>query len=366
VVNGVATFYGCSINLGSASYYTLSATSSPTWTPATSSAFYIGAAEHLAFTTQPGGGAAGAIWNQQPVVAVENTSNQIVTTDNSTIVTLSIATNPAGGTLSCTSGTSRTVVNGVATFYGCSINLGSASYYTLSATSSPTWTPATSSAFYIGTGTNLTFVTQPGGGQPNVAWTQQPVVSVRDNYGNVVTTPTYVTLSMGTNPGGGTLYCSGGTSVYTTTGYAYFTGCYITAAGTGYTLVASASGLTSVTSAAFNIGSTLTPVTITDTIAAGVNRGTSGFGIASLVVPANSYVTVLAQTSPNLAGALVQIWVRTKTVGWHSLTLRQVAADGAVHYFARVNGWTAYWVKFAGNSTYAAAASHGRIATNPD
>jgi hypothetical protein len=43
------------------------------------------------------------------------------------------------------------VVNGVATFFGCSINLGSSSYYTLSATSSPAWTTATSSAFLIGT-----------------------------------------------------------------------------------------------------------------------------------------------------------------------------------------------------------------------
>ena len=32
---------------------------------------------------------------------------------------------------------SRIVVNGVASFFGCSINLGSASLYTLIATSSP-------------------------------------------------------------------------------------------------------------------------------------------------------------------------------------------------------------------------------------
>jgi hypothetical protein len=160
VVNGVATFFGCSINLGSSSSYTLSATSSPAWTPATSSAFLIGTAQTLTFALQPGGGAPGAIWLQQPVVDVLNASSLVVTTDNSTVVSLAIATNPVGGTLSCTSGLSRTVVNGVATFFGCSINLGSSSYYTLSATSSPAWTPATSSAFLIGTapafGFNLT------------------------------------------------------------------------------------------------------------------------------------------------------------------------------------------------------------------
>ena len=78
---------------------------------------------------------------------------------------------------------------------------------------------------------------------------------MRDNYGNLVTTPVAVTLSIGTNPGGGTLSCpTSGTSVTTSSGYAYFYGCYITVAGTGYTLVASSSGLTSATSAAFNIG----------------------------------------------------------------------------------------------------------------
>ena len=119
-----------------------------------------GLAQTLTFALQPGGGAPGAIWLQQPVVDVLNASSLVVTTDNSTVVSLAIATNPVGGTLSCTSGLSRTVVNGVATFFGCSINLGSSSSYTLSATSSPAWTPATSSAFLIGTapafGFNLT------------------------------------------------------------------------------------------------------------------------------------------------------------------------------------------------------------------
>jgi len=37
-------------------------------------------ANQLAFTTQPGGGAAGAVWSVQPVVAVENSLSQVVTT----------------------------------------------------------------------------------------------------------------------------------------------------------------------------------------------------------------------------------------------------------------------------------------------
>ena len=95
-----------------------------------------------------------------------------------------------------------------------------------------------------------------------------------------------------------------------------------------------------------------------------MDRGTSGFGTRSVVVARNGYITLLVQTRPNLAGSLVQIWVESKTSGWHPLTLRMVAADGTVHYFARVNGWTVYWVKFPGDTTHAPAASHGRIATS--
>jgi hypothetical protein len=215
--------------------------------------------QHLVFTTQPGGGAAGVVWAQQPVVAVENALSQVVTGDSSTVVTLSIGTNPAGGTLSCTSGLSRTVVNGVAMFFGCFINAGSTSTYTLTATSSPAWSPATS--------------------------------------------------------------------------------------------------------VAFTISSTVQPVVITDRIAAGVNRGTTGFGTSSLVVPRGGGITLLGTTSPNLPGSVIQIWTRTKSGAWHVLTSRLVAAGGTIHYFAHVNGWTAYQFKFAGDSTYSPAASHGRIAT---
>ena len=95
-VNGVATFSSLSINNAGVGY-TLSAASSGL-TGATSAAFSITLAQHLAFAIQPGGGAAGAIWLQQPVVDVLNGSSLVVTTDNSTVVTLAIATNPAGGT----------------------------------------------------------------------------------------------------------------------------------------------------------------------------------------------------------------------------------------------------------------------------
>ena len=193
-MNGYAYFSGCSINLGSASAYTLSATSSAGYTAATSSAFYIGGtSEQLVFVTQPGGGPAGSMWSQQPVVAVENTANQVMTTDNSTIVYLSIGTNPAGGTLSCTGGTSEQVVNGYAYFSGCSINAASTSQYTLSATSNPTWTSATSAGFYV------------GGAQSTVALSRASAIGVTTSgpYSlstKVVRKGAYITIKITTSP----------------------------------------------------------------------------------------------------------------------------------------------------------------------
>jgi hypothetical protein len=82
-------------------------------------------------------------------VAVEDAANAVVATDNSTVISLAIGTNPAGGSLACSGGTSLTVVNGVASFSGCSIDLGSTSAYTLVATSNPAYSGATSAAFLV-------------------------------------------------------------------------------------------------------------------------------------------------------------------------------------------------------------------------
>ena len=69
------------------------------------------------------------------------------------------------------------------------------------------------------------------------------------------------------------------------------------------------------------------------------------------------YVTVLIRTDPALVGKTIEIWRRQKTGAWVLVTKRLVAADGTVHYYARVSAWTAFLGKLDG------ASSHGRIAT---
>jgi hypothetical protein len=261
------------------------------------------------------------------------------------------------------------LTNGIASFYGCSINVASSSDYTLEATSSVGYTAITSNPFLVGGSSDyLAFALQPSGGAAGATWTQQPEVEALNSLNAVDPSATgYVTLTILTNPANGSLYCSSGTYLPLTNGIASFYGCSINVASSSYyTLEATSSvGYTAQTSSAFYISGAQTPVTITDAIAAGVNRGSSGFGIKSVVVPANGYITLFAQTNPNLAGSHVQVWVESKTSSWHVLTGRAVASDGTVHYYARVHGWTAYRILFSGNTTYAAAWGHGRIATNP-
>jgi len=259
---GVDTFAGCNINKAGTGY-TLTATSSGL-TSATSSAFNItaGTATKVVFTTQPGGGTGGTAWTTQPIVTVEDANGNTVTGSSASIM-LAIGTNPGGGTLTCTTNP-QSASSGVDTFAGCNINKAGTGY-TLTATSSGL-TSATSSTFNItvGSAAQLAFTTQPGGGTGGTAWTTQPVVTVQDAGGNTVTSSSAsITLAIGTNPGGGTLTCTGGLSKSASSGVATFAGCRINNTGNGYTLTATSSGLTSATSNTFNITGAATKVVFT-------------------------------------------------------------------------------------------------------
>ena len=175
-------------------------------------------------------------------VLVEDSGGGLVTTDNSTQVTLSLGNNPGGGTLTCT-GTG--VVNnevtasaGIATFdAGCTINkVGSG--YTIVATDSTnggvnraTSTPVN---ITVSTATQLVFTEQPA---PNASITYgSPFavqVAVEDGFGNVVTTDsvTSVTLTL-SGSGSPTLTCTPGVSNTTgdSGGFATFS-CQINAIG---------------------------------------------------------------------------------------------------------------------------------------
>jgi hypothetical protein len=78
------------------------------------------AADHLVFLQQPTSTAAGQTISPAVAVAVVDPYGNVETGDNSHVVTLSLSSNPGGGSLSGT--LTMTVVNGVATFENLSID----------------------------------------------------------------------------------------------------------------------------------------------------------------------------------------------------------------------------------------------------
>ncbi len=261
VTAGVASFAGCTINNPGTGYTLTADDGAGGLALITGAAFDVvaGAATKLAFTTQPGGGTVGTAWASQPVVTVQDQFGNTVTTDNATVVTLAI-TSPVlgGGTLSCTGGLSKIVTAGVASFTGCKLDAPVVGYR-LTATSVPVRTPATSNAFDVAPrpADRLGFLAQPSAAAADVPFSVQPVVAVQDAVGGTIRSGSWatamITLSLGTNPSGGTLSCTGGTSKAAAAGVATFTGCKIDKPGVGYTLVASVAGLTPATSAPFEV-----------------------------------------------------------------------------------------------------------------
>jgi hypothetical protein len=220
-------------------------------TPGDSEPFTVdpGAASALTFFTQPGNATAGSAIGGPPTVAVQDSLGNTVT--SSTIyITVALGTNSGGSTLS--GNATLYTVGGVVTFNDLSLNKAGAGY-TLTA-SSPGLTGVTSSAFSNtpGAAAVLAFTTQPGNANVASNISGPPTITVRDNFGNTVTSSTAsVTIGMGANPAGGTL--SGTTTKNAVSGVASFSDLAVNQAGTGYTLTAASTGLSSVTSNIFNV-----------------------------------------------------------------------------------------------------------------
>ncbi len=208
------------------------------------------AIDRLAFRTEPTDATAGEAIDPAVQVAVLDTDGGVVE-DAEIAVTLSIGTNPEGGTL----GGSATVnaVNGVATFSNVWID-AAATGYTLAAATSGTVTGAASQSFDVGPGpaAALAFTAQPSNATAGQAVSPAVEVQVRDAFGNLLTGSTaQVSVSLAANPGGGTL--AGSVTVPASGGTAAFADLWIDAAATGYRLQATSPSLDPDVSAAFAV-----------------------------------------------------------------------------------------------------------------
>ena len=273
---GVVTFKGCAV--GSAGTYTLTATDGDMPGSFVSTTFTVSAsADYLVFSTQPVGGASGAALQTQPVVEAYTAGSPDASWSGTVTLTSS------GGVLSDCS--SAAAVHGVATFAGCSFsgayfynpisNVYLATPYTLTASASnsvPT-SPKTSHTFAVtgpGSASQPVFTTQPTGVanvNPATPFVVQPVVTVEDSFGNIVTTSS---VSVKLSISSGTLSCTTN-PVNASGGAASFSGCGGSVTGTNLTLQATASGLASTTSASFNITGPVTQIVFTTQPFAGVS-----------------------------------------------------------------------------------------------
>lgn len=205
---GHASFSGLSIDkVGDG--YTLVA-SAAGLTPVATGPFNIsaGAPDHVGFFTQPGSGTGGSALSSQPVVAIYDAANHVITGLSPT-VTLTLA-GPAGAQLLGTATVPMDATSGKTTFAGLAVDKTGTGYTLIAAVtgvSVPSSASNTSAPFdvTVGPADHLGFFTQPGGGASGAVWAVQPVVGLYDKGGNLVLNADQtVTLSL-SNPGGAAL-----------------------------------------------------------------------------------------------------------------------------------------------------------------
>ena len=207
-------------------------------------------ATYITFRTQPTHSTAGAIMGLV-AVAARDADGKIATSFRGE-VTLAIATNPAGGTLTGT--TTVTAVDGVATFDDLSIDHAGTGYR-LTATAGD-FAPITSSRFDIlgGTAVGLDFTVDPSTVRAGNVFSPVVAVTAVDALGNrsdAFTGAITVAITAGTGTAGAAVL--GTATVNASAGVATFSTLGVNLVGTAYTLTATAAGLTATTSGAFDV-----------------------------------------------------------------------------------------------------------------
>jgi Subtilase family len=202
------------------------------------------------FTQQPTNTVAGATITPAVKVQVVDIAAKPDLFTLYTDVTLTLGTNPGGGTL--IGGGSTPLTAGAATFSTLKIDMAGTGY-TLKATSTPPGLTSTSSAFNItaGTATHIAFIVQPSNvaaGDP-IAPTVQ--VAIEDANGNVVTAKTgSITLRKSTCT---SLIPDGGGPIAVVNGVASFPALTLNTVANGVVLQASSTGFATINSNPFNV-----------------------------------------------------------------------------------------------------------------
>lgn len=270
VAGGLATFSGPGLDLiiNKTGSYKLTA-SDGTLTPATSGSIAIApaATSQMAFQSIPATGTAGTVLAVAVKVALKDVFGNIATGDTST-VTLGIATGP--GVFASGSTLSVAAVNGIATF--SNVILNTSGKYTFTATDGSLPVP-TSGTITINpaAATQLVFLQAPATGTAGVALAPAVKVATKDQFGNLVTTSSNVTLTLSSGT-----FSNGSSSVVigTSGGVATFSNLIINTAGS-YTLTASDGTLTGT-----SFGVTINPAAASKLVFVQQPPATGSVGIA--------------------------------------------------------------------------------------
>ncbi len=338
-VGGVATFTDIKKNLiGSADGITAAATLNGAPVTQASNSFVVSAAaaSQLVVATQPGGGTAGVVWSQQPVVQVQDVYGNLVSTGSDSTVVVTLALTTGSGTLK--GALAKQTQGGIASFADSALSLnlvGADKVLTAGATLTAGPVTVASHAFTITAAgaSALVFLTQPGGGLAHLAWGQQPVVQVQDAYGNGVTTGSDSTVNIALTLTTGTGALAGGTTTVTAaSGQAAFVGLYINAAGAKKltaTAAALAQGSTSVVSGSY----TIAPNTAT-TVAFATQPSASTVSLAAfaqqpVVTISDSYGNLITSGPDATAAVTLTLTGGTGTLGGTA----SIAAAGGVADF---------------------------------
>ena len=213
-------------------------------------------ASKLLIQTQPSATAsAGVPFASQPGVAIADTFGNVITTNNSTVITAAVT----GGSAPLQGTVNAAAANGVAAFTNLSYNLVDTIAMRFTAGG---LMAANSGNIAVGAGpvAQLVFTAQPGGPKSSAGSPlfQQPTLRTQDQYGNnstnglPATLPVTMTLTSGKGPLVGTTSMNIGAAGGN--GTVSFTNLQINAGGTNKQMTASATGLSNAVSGIFVVG----------------------------------------------------------------------------------------------------------------
>ena len=233
-VNGIADFSALRLVGTPGTAYTL-AFASTGLAGATSQSFTVtyAAASQLVLVTQPyGTNMTGEDLTGQPVLNLKDQYGNLITGDNSSVITAHISTG-TGGSLS---GATATASGGVVTFAHLKLVGTPGVSYTLNFTTASI-TSADSNAITVtnNVATQIVLSTSAAGARAGLAFTTQPIVTVKDAYGNVVQTGvgSGATITASISSGGALV---GTASIAANQGVATFTNLGIGALSNTYTI----------------------------------------------------------------------------------------------------------------------------------